>query len=260
MSNFSKIHSFQKSLSAEAQWLPKTKELFPGCHLKEVAHLPEYQPLGVDFLVKREARLAAGLELKFDSYSSGNLALEWVSQDRPSSPGALPIKEGWMATCQAGWLAYALVSTGDLLLMEMATLRDWLSQNYHRFGSTSVANKTYFSYCSLVPLNQLLRELPAEKCFWFDMRSRLPSHSFEESPLATEEFQSKPATAEAVAHAILEGEGRSAPLEMTPAEKALLWTHLWEKNRLQKKHSVLEGRRKIVLKALIQEPELSAAA
>lgn len=253
------VYGFHERLGVEAVWLPKVPQLLPGCPLIDVTKDARYQPLGVDFFVERPDSWNTGLEFKFDTYKSGNFAFEWVSQDRPSSANAPAMKDGWMVTCQSGWLLYTFITTGDMFALDMGVLRQWLAQNYHRFGSTSVANKTYFSYCSLVPMIALCRELPKEAWHWLNIRARVPGHEFERSLLAPAWIQKQETSVSDLVHVLQTGTRRSQPLALDWPAYGRLHEHLWNNNRLYERHIQPDDRRKVTLRCLpTLQPALAA--
>lgn len=251
MSNtLAKVHGFHAQLSVEEKWLRQVPSLLPGCSLKDVSKAKKFQPLGVDCLAYGTRELPTGIEFKFDTYSSGNFALEWVSQDRPSSDRAPAWTNGWMATCQAGWLIYAFVNSGDLFILDMTALRAWLSKNYAQFPSTSVANKRYFSYCSLVPIETLCQQLPKSAWHWLNMRTSLPSEVFESESLVSLAIRTQATSATELPHLFDTGSRRSEPLTLAENDCRPLHRHLWAANRLKTRHLQVDKKRDFILKPL----------
>lgn len=228
-------YSFQGQLGMEAQWLPEMPLLFEGHTLGDVTKLRGYQKKGTDFLLypggcaDDEHWL---VEFKFDTYTSGNMALEWVSMDRLN--GEPRVTPGWLVTSQASWLCYFFVNTGEMVALRMSLLREWLVSAYARYKTTSVWNRDYFSYCSLIPLNRLLLELPAEAWFWVDARPALAHRQFAAPLLASAATRSKALTPDELVGALTLTENSSAPRPMDTDFTAGLTQHLVAANL--KKH------------------------
>lgn len=130
---------------------------------------------GADFLVSVPGRkLADGpvsLDGKIDSYTSGNMTLEIVSQDRGTKSRAEPAR-GWVSKDSA-IVAYMFIKTGEVLFLNMRLLTPWLKENLQAVADgmglrcgvptswpSGTPNRAYVSFNLVVKVAAMMRSAP----------------------------------------------------------------------------------------------------
>lgn len=122
-----------------------------------VESVPAWQSKDVDLLV-----LESGLggrqiqvEIKNEDKTTGNIVLEKYSCFERRTPG-------WLEYSSAEVLVSCLWPTGDVILMDFAQVRQWVSQNKEtlRLVKGTVPEQWYHSQVYLAPIKGLLKEVP----------------------------------------------------------------------------------------------------
>lgn len=126
-------------------------------HVVNVESDKRWQSKDVDLLVG-ESGLGGGViqvEVKNEAKDTGNIVLEKYScYERKTT--------GWLYYSTAEVLVSCLWPTGDVLLMDMAKVREWVKQKGDRLRLVlgTVPQQGYHSQCYLAPMNTLLAEVP----------------------------------------------------------------------------------------------------
>ena len=94
----------------------------------------------------------------FRAHSTGNFYVETVSRGNYSEDGEWIVeKDGWIYTSTARVMAYLVVATGELIMLELSSMRerlqDWVRLNKYR--SVTVRNFGYQGRGLLVPLGEI---------------------------------------------------------------------------------------------------------
>lgn len=108
---------------------------------------------------------------KFDTYATGNLTLEVISQDRgnKSRQGAA---RGWVGK-DTSLVAYTFLQTGEILLLKMNELTPWLKEHLQPIADgmgsqlalldsrpSGTPNNSYISYNVILSIRTLMRKAP----------------------------------------------------------------------------------------------------
>ncbi|KVP96844.1 hypothetical protein WJ97_13270 [Burkholderia ubonensis] len=118
---------------------------------------PKWQSKDVDLLV-RESGLGGRLiqvEIKNEDKTTGNIVLEKYSCFERKTTG-------WLDYSSAEVLCSCLWPTGDLLLMDLAKVREWVrtTKRNLRLVLGTVPQQNYHSQVHLAPVSTLLEDLP----------------------------------------------------------------------------------------------------
>lgn len=93
---------------------------------------------------------------KADTYfNSGNFAFEELMLDADG----LHVK--WTHNSRAGFITYVFPMSKDIYFIPLEPARAFIETNRHRFETASIANPTYITFCTLVPIEELLEAIPA---------------------------------------------------------------------------------------------------
>lgn len=108
--------------------------------------------------------MVSRLELKADTNAPVNVCAEYLSQVHTRSKRLVP---GWLLTSNANWLLYGFVKSRELLAVPMVGFRQYAAQRAPSAKATSRFNDKpgYFSYCSLIPLKDILRNVAGARLF-----------------------------------------------------------------------------------------------
>ena len=96
-----------------------------------------YQGKDIDLLAKmkiRESKGWVGIEVKCDSYKSGNLYFETISNMNKNTPGCLLYSE-------AHFLFYYFEKLEELYILPMQSFRQWFIQNKSSFDKKNTCTK-----------------------------------------------------------------------------------------------------------------------
>lgn len=127
---------------------------------------------GVDLCVRlkeRAARLGpVGVDLKIDTYDTGNITFEIISQCRGHAlrDGPAP---GWYQK-DMPWVAYYFLQTGETIFLDMAQVHPWLDQMVADLmagrptalpsWAAAVPNRTYQTYNLVARIADVLAHCP----------------------------------------------------------------------------------------------------
>jgi hypothetical protein len=87
-------------------------------------------------------------------HTTGNFALEELTLN---GQALLP---STLHTARAGFLVYIFPASLDIYFIPLALTRAYVEANRDRFTTTSVGNPTYLTFCTLVPIAELLEAIP----------------------------------------------------------------------------------------------------
>jgi len=136
-----------------------------ACLIENVEQVKSYQAQGFDLLVQpNHGREKLKVEVKAESYNTGNIVLETFScywdkrTDSPHNTQTL----GWFATSKADVLVTIIWLTGDVLIMDLNRVRQWVKETPEplelRMGT--VPNQNYCSQFYLTPIERIMAEVP----------------------------------------------------------------------------------------------------
>jgi hypothetical protein len=115
------------------------------------------QRLGIDyalFLGVGSNRYKFADEKADRFHRTGNIALEELTLN---GKALLP---SMLHSARAGFLVYLFPASRDIYFIPLAATRDYVEANRERFTTTSVGNPTYLTFCTLVPIAELLAAVP----------------------------------------------------------------------------------------------------
>lgn len=108
---------------------------------------------------------------KFDTYATGNLTLEVISQDRGNKSRPGPAR-GWVGKDTA-LVAYTFLQTGEMLVLKMDELAPWLKEHLQPIADglgtqlalidsrpSGTPNSAYISYNLILSIKTLMRKAP----------------------------------------------------------------------------------------------------
>lgn len=136
------IHEFKKSLAygkaGEEAVYAFLKEQTRIVHIWDVRENPLYQKKDIDFIIETNKGIRQFLEIKTDSYTSGNLYYEVLSSEH---------SKGCMFKTEASHLYYYYPNLKKLYIFEMDKFRRFMNENLDWFTykgyKKSVKNKGY---------------------------------------------------------------------------------------------------------------------
>ncbi|WP_414039354.1 hypothetical protein ACJU26_09000 [Acidithiobacillus sp. M4-SHS-6] len=119
-----------------------------------------YQPRGIDYFWIRHQENVTRLdsvEVKTDTWDTGNLYLELVANEEREKPG-------WLYTSEAQWLSYVVLPQSRMYLVPFPELREWYRRSVYTQKSfwkrTFTGNREggYHSWGVPCPITDILRE------------------------------------------------------------------------------------------------------
>lgn len=99
------------------------------------------------------------VEVKTDTWDTGNLYLEIVANEEKEKPG-------WLFTSRADWVAYHIIPLRFLALLDLSALRQWYlaspytEKRYHKRTWTRTGEGGYRSIGVPCPASEILAEVP----------------------------------------------------------------------------------------------------
>lgn len=126
----------------------------------DVSHDKEYQQMDIDFIITDDNEKYA-IELKTDSYDSGNMFFEELSSIETHSIGCF-------LRTKANILLYYFEKTEDVYVFyNIQKFREWYEKNKNSFRHCKITNRGYGSsyynaYGGLIPLVQLNKAMKDE--------------------------------------------------------------------------------------------------
>lgn len=126
----------------------------------DVRDIREYQKMDVDFLVTFADGIERKIEVKTDTYKSGNIYYEVISSEESDTLGCFEKTE-------ADYLFYYFVNWGYLYILGMEEYRKWFQEKQESFNdagykkrvrNSAGKNKTYTSIGYAYPVSILEEE------------------------------------------------------------------------------------------------------
>ncbi len=130
--------------------------------IKDVQDNPQYQPKGIDFLWERRrwdgSKEILAIEVKWDSYTTRNIALETVSVVEKGIPGC------FLTSVADVWI-YCFKGYSWAFVIPLSAAREWFlaHRNEYRTRTTSTRDQgrqSWHTEFALVPVEDLLRNVP----------------------------------------------------------------------------------------------------
>jgi hypothetical protein len=87
-------------------------------------------------------------------HTTGNFALEELTLTEQA------LVPSMLHTARAGFLVYLFPASLDIYFIPLEPTRAYVEANRSRFTTTSVGNPTYLTFCTLVPIGELLAAVP----------------------------------------------------------------------------------------------------
>lgn len=133
-----KIHNFAHSLKVgekgEALILDYLEQS-PAIHkILDVRDSKLYQEKDIDFILKIKNGQECKIEVKTDTYTSGNIYYETMSAEETGSTGCLDKTE-------ADYLFYFFINLGTLYILDMNQYRDWFQIHKPMFDDAGYQKK-----------------------------------------------------------------------------------------------------------------------
>jgi len=88
-------------------------------------------------------------------HTTGNFALEELTLTEQN------LVPSMLHTARAGFLVYLFPASLDIYFIPLEPTRTYVEANRERFTTTSVGNPTYLTFCTLVPIAELLAAVPS---------------------------------------------------------------------------------------------------
>lgn len=173
MSNKKNIYEFKKSLNIGNEGEAKIKDFLLSLehidNIKSVQNIKKYQNDDIDFIVTFKNNKRYTIEVKTDTYKSGNLYYETKSCIEKNTPGCLE-------KTKADYIFYYFSKYDRLYILKTNPFRKWVKNEIIKFNKNpneSVLNKKevlnkltfgstnglYTSEGYTIPLNYLEKEL-----------------------------------------------------------------------------------------------------
>jgi hypothetical protein len=226
-SSFARFHPFAARLKDEAQDAPKVQLLLMPHQVRDVSADAVERKNGTDFfltpaLAGHEDSLIR-VESKFEKRATGRIALELVSVDRPR------LTPGWMFTSRTAWLM-SWFPSGDVVVLPMQELRDYLLHSPARHQATTAWNQGYLSWNSLEDINWLVARLSDARVL--DLRFELGGQYAEPSMLRGAAL-TKRCTADELVQLMASRPHESQPVVPSEAELVRVMQALKPRNRMR---------------------------
>lgn len=116
--------------------------------LLDVSSNKKYQKDDIDIIVNTEDDDIITYEVKTDSFLTGNLFFEIVSNTERNTPGC-------MLYTKADYILYFFIRNNNLYKLPTIPFREWVISNRDKFKEKSVNNKYYHSKGLLIPLSMI---------------------------------------------------------------------------------------------------------
>lgn len=125
----------------------------------DVSSMKEYQANDIDLVVLYQNSNKITYEVKTDSFLTGNLFFETVSNVNKNTPGC-------MIYTKADYILYFFIKNNNLYKLPTNKFRNWVLSNKETFKEKIVKNKYYHSKGLLIPLvmieNKFVKPLKIE--------------------------------------------------------------------------------------------------
>lgn len=153
MSN--KIYNFEESLdvgkNGEKIVYNYIKNNYKFLEIKDVSDIDGYKIKDIDLLCKYINGEYFEIEIKTDTYDTGNLFFETTSCVERNSLGC-------MLKTECYFLFYYFINTNELYILNMKEYRNWVIENINTFKKIQAKNKTFNSSGLLIPKGRLEKE------------------------------------------------------------------------------------------------------
>jgi hypothetical protein len=121
-----RTHEFEKSLVV-GEYGEKVIDKYLANHpniisIQDVSKIREYQLIDIDRKVFFKNGLSTTIEIKTDTYTSGNIFYETISNIEYNMPGCLE-------KSKAEYLFYYFTKTNDLYIIDLQKYRKWFNEN-----------------------------------------------------------------------------------------------------------------------------------
>ena len=135
MSNI--VHDFNKSINVGdygEQIIKAYLESNPNIvDVIDVSNNKEYQSKDIDFIVRLKNGENVSIELKTDTYDTGNIFYEAISNKEHNVLGC-------MIKSKAKCLFYYFIKTKELYIIDFKEYKDWVNKNNSRFTKKKIKN------------------------------------------------------------------------------------------------------------------------
>ena len=130
--------------------------------IKDVQDDPPYQPKGIDFLWERRrwdgGTETVAVEVKWDSYTTRNIAFETVSVVEKGTPGC------FLTSVADVWI-YCFKGYSWAFMIPLARAREWFLAHQQEYrtrvtSSRDAGRGEWHTEFALVPIKELLRNVP----------------------------------------------------------------------------------------------------
>ena len=133
-----KTHDFAQSIIVGAKgeeiikkYLASSKDVKD---IKDVSSIRTYQLQDIDLLITLQDDSSVSAEIKTDTYTSGNIFFETMSNLEHNVAGC-------MYKTKADYLFYYFTQTKELYIMNMEAYRNWFEENKANFNCKKLKNR-----------------------------------------------------------------------------------------------------------------------
>lgn len=122
--------------------------------IKNVRNDKEYQKKDIDIIITLKDYMDVSIEVKTDSYTSGNIFYETISNDVKNEIGC-------MDKTEANFIFYYFIhpSYRKIYIFNTESLREWKEKNKEKYTLRKVFNYNYNSFGYTFPLVELEKDL-----------------------------------------------------------------------------------------------------
>lgn len=156
------------------------QEFLRTCHeikdIENVRGVKEYQKKDIDLVLTLKDESIVYIEVKTDSYKSGNLFYEWIANDQTNEVGC-------MERTEANYIFYYFIHPEyrKVYVFEINQFRDWVYKHREEYVLKRIYNYGYCSFGYCFPLEVLEKEVQGlriidlngfENIEWFEEQAR----------------------------------------------------------------------------------------
>ena len=135
MSNI--VHNFNKSINVVDYGEQIIKVYFENnpniVNIIDVSRDKKYQDKDIDFIVELNDGKNISIELKTDTYDTGNIFYEAISNKEHNVLGC-------MIKSKAKCLFYYFIKTKELYIIDFKAYKNWVNENNERFAQKKIKN------------------------------------------------------------------------------------------------------------------------
>ena len=136
------IHNFNESINIGNYGEQIIKYYFENnpniADVIDVSQDKRYQDKDIDFLVKLKSGENISIELKTDTYDTGNIFYESISNEEHNVLGC-------MIKSRAKCLFYYFIKTKELYIIDFKSYKEWVNKNSKRFIKKRIKNINRYS-------------------------------------------------------------------------------------------------------------------